>query len=331
GEVVCISDASLEGFGGTCSVLIPGGECRRLWFAVSFGDASISSPVKQLVNPFRQGEYYTSDDIGPLELLGVIVGLLVIPKNDRRLSCTILCDNQSAVSAVNKSYSSVDRMASLLARLAAVKPGDRRLRAFHLPGSYEVSSLLSISLPEVYGLAFHPPGHTSSPTGRVGLWATASTPGATRTTQARPVPHPYSLRPTVRIKGAKNRGIPTVDADSVRTVIEAARAAATTKKYDSIVRRYSDLMGRMNTIAWPLSGNSLVLYITALTREGRVKAETIEDYVGKLRCVNRSSSEDLTCPERELVRLAIQGSKRILGWSEPIRAVTLSVSELEAL
>ncbi|KAF4681490.1 hypothetical protein FOZ60_012056 [Perkinsus olseni] len=198
---------------------------------------------------------------------------------------------------------------------------------------------LAASLPLVYG-----GGTLVNPSPSSGVPAPPSRSPQSSTTQlsykpnpsdrraSQPYTHPYGIRRPVKVRGSGNRGIPTVDAETVQTVLGAARAQSTNRKYDSIVRRYTDLLNRMNVVTpWPLSGHSLTIYISALTREGKVKAETIEDYVGKLRCVGKQFSEGLSGPESELVRLALQGSKRILGWSEPVRARTLSATELATL
>ncbi|KAF4739354.1 hypothetical protein FOZ62_013285, partial [Perkinsus olseni] len=142
---------------------------------------------------------------------------------------------------------------------------------------------------------------------------------------------PYALRPSVRIVGSKSRGIPTVSSDTMNMVLAAARAPSTNRKYNCIERRYTDLMVRMNIPPWPLSGYSLVAYVSALVREGRVKAETVVDYVGKLQCSNRKVAEDISGPAKEMVRLAVLGANRILGWQEPLRARTLTKSEIRVV
>ncbi|KAF4749692.1 hypothetical protein FOZ62_023905 [Perkinsus olseni] len=124
GQSVVISDASLEGFGGTCCVVDS---------ADSAGERPLSL-VKAVVPSFLGGQQFTSDDVSCLELVALVVGLLVIPREYTRLPCTLLSDNTSAVAAINRSYSSVPRMAHILARLSAVRRGDRRIQAFHLPG-----------------------------------------------------------------------------------------------------------------------------------------------------------------------------------------------------
>ncbi|KAF4681489.1 hypothetical protein FOZ60_012055 [Perkinsus olseni] len=134
GQSVVISDASLEGFGGTCCVVDSAGERHRWWFAVSFDDSRALSLVKAVVPSFLGGQQFTSDDVSCLELVALVVGLLIIPREYTRLPCTLLSDNTSAVAAINRSYSSVPRMAHILARLSAVRRGDRRIQAFHLPG-----------------------------------------------------------------------------------------------------------------------------------------------------------------------------------------------------
>ncbi|KAF4754698.1 hypothetical protein FOZ63_002207, partial [Perkinsus olseni] len=111
---------------------------------------------------------------------------------------------------------------------------------------------------------------------------------------------PYALRPSVRIVGSKSRGIPTVSSDTMNMVLAAARAPSTNRKYNCIERRYTDLMVRMNIPPWPLSGYSLVAYVSALVREGRVKAETVVDYVGKLQCSNGKVAEDISGPAKEM-------------------------------
>ncbi|KAF4649266.1 hypothetical protein FOZ61_001530 [Perkinsus olseni] len=142
---------------------------------------------------------------------------------------------------------------------------------------------------------------------------------------------PYALRPSVRIVGSKSRGIPAVSTDTMSMVLAAARAPSTNRKYTCIERRYMDLMVRMNIPPWPLSGYSLVAYVSALVREGRVKAETVVDYVGKLQCSNRRFAEDISGPAKEMVRLAVLGANRILGWQEPLRARTLTKSEIRVV
>ncbi|KAF4651328.1 hypothetical protein FOL46_000381, partial [Perkinsus olseni] len=279
GQSAVISDASLEGFGGTCCVVDSAGERHRWWFAVSFDDARALSLVKAVVPSFLGGQQFTSDDVSCLELVALVVGLLVIPREYTRLPCTLLSDNTSAVAAINRSYSLVPRMA-----------------LGHWPIYWHVCRLSGEAIVVYRRVTF-----------RV---------STTRcVTASREAPDLAQLRHVpVKVRGSGNRGIPTVDAETVQTVLGAARAQPTNRKYDSI-----------------LSGHSLAIYISALTREGKVKAETIEDYVGKLRCVGKQFSEGLTGPESELVRLALQGSKRILGWSEPVRARTLSATELATL
>ncbi|KAF4650004.1 hypothetical protein FOL46_001303, partial [Perkinsus olseni] len=142
---------------------------------------------------------------------------------------------------------------------------------------------------------------------------------------------PYALRPSVRIVGSKSRGIPAVSTDTMSMVLAAARAPSTNRKYTCIERRYMDLMVRMNIPPWPLSGYSLVAYVSALVREGRVKAETVVDYVGKLQCSSRRFAEDISGPAKEMVRLAVLGANRILGWQEPLRARTLTKSEIRVV
>ncbi|KAF4678688.1 hypothetical protein FOZ60_016253, partial [Perkinsus olseni] len=225
GQSVVISDASLEGFGGTCCVVDSAGERHRWWFAVSFDDSRALSLVKAVVPSFLGGQQFTSDDVSCLELVALVVGLLIIPREYTRLPCTLLSDNTSAVAAINRSYSSVPRMAHILARLSAVRRGDRRIQAFHLPGidNEETSVLLpfsfgmnqqiadecyahlAASLPLVYG-----GGTLVNPSPSSGVPAPPSRSPQSSTTQlsykpnpsdrraSQPYTHPYGIRRPVK-------------------------------------------------------------------------------------------------------------------------------------
>ncbi|EER14290.1 hypothetical protein Pmar_PMAR029365, partial [Perkinsus marinus ATCC 50983] len=129
---------------------------------------------------------------------------------------------------------------------------------------------------------------------------------------------------SVRRSGSENKQIPTINHDTVGTVLAAARAASTNRKYKSVISRYESLLSRMGMSPWPVCGSSLAVYISALTQEGRVQYTTIKDYVQKLRCANTLEHGRLSEQDSELVRLALLGASKILGVTSPKRARTLS-------
>ncbi|KAF4732284.1 hypothetical protein FOZ62_009249 [Perkinsus olseni] len=149
-----------------------------------------------------------------------------------------------------------------------------------------------------------------------------------RDIQKRPVCPPAAVPPPQPHPRSSSSFLPAVTPESITKVLQAGRATSTNKKYRSISSHYEHLMSRSGVPAWPISAVSICTYVTSLVEGGNHKAQTITDYVGILRTLNRATSPDLSPSEAEQVRLALRGATRILGSPEPDRACTLSPSQL---
>ncbi|KAF4732539.1 hypothetical protein FOZ62_008677, partial [Perkinsus olseni] len=264
-------------------------------------------------------------DISRLELFAIVLGLLIVGEiqDESEGECTILSDNTAAIHVRAFHVSGVsNEISDDLSR--GVRPRQRVARALgrRVPVSKFIERLLGAS-GAFYGSSHRRQGRPGAGVempedlwgcvesfgagrGFGGVRPAVKSGGVLRSSFTHPRhrngsgSEPYALRPSVRIVGSKSRGIPTVSTDTMSMVLAAARAPSTNRKYTCIERRYMDLMVRMNIPPWPLSGYSLVAYVSALVREGRVKAETVVDYVGKLQCSNRRFAEDISGPAKEM-------------------------------
>ncbi|KAF4650757.1 hypothetical protein FOL47_000878, partial [Perkinsus chesapeaki] len=119
---VVISDSSTSAFGGLVI-----GKGKAFWYRFELENPR-SSRVSRLVEPSRSTAWESSD-ICSLELLAVLCGCMIATA-DRPVM--ILCDNASAVDAVNKLAAKSPRLNSLLKALASSWGYSRGLRAYHL-------------------------------------------------------------------------------------------------------------------------------------------------------------------------------------------------------
>ncbi|KAF4758904.1 hypothetical protein FOZ63_006460 [Perkinsus olseni] len=115
---VVVADASLTGLGGVVFALDgTSSGCTPAsveWFQVTYAD----SPLVQCLVP---GDLLTSSDIGPLELLASVVG--VVRALDRGYSMvTVLSDNVATVACINRRRAESPRMNETMRRLRLLWP-----------------------------------------------------------------------------------------------------------------------------------------------------------------------------------------------------------------
>ncbi|KAF4732285.1 hypothetical protein FOZ62_009250 [Perkinsus olseni] len=139
---VVIADASLQGLGGTVSVVSSEGGSLRRWYHASFttGPAEIIHAIHHLVPPSGSHGEYVAGDISALELLALMLGYLAARVTNQPCPLVLMSDNSATVSAVQRVFSSVPRMASLLSAASCCRPFTNLTQAFHLPGIHNCLS-----------------------------------------------------------------------------------------------------------------------------------------------------------------------------------------------